>query len=149
MSHEGRDWLTLNLCLRFDVFTPLREESQYDSMQLVFRRRPVGGLGFSYTLPYNQRTDGAPWDESVIDKFAADNDVRHRVVLSVTYEMPFRGTGAAGALMSDWQVNGIAYWQSGRPFNVASKDSDRYNIAGFTGQRVGNSNPREIRCASS
>ena len=115
-------------------------ESQYDSMQLVFQRRPVGGLGFSfnYTLAHNQRTDGAPWDESVIEKFAADNDVRHRVVLSVTYEMPYRGTGSAGALLSDWQVNGIAYWQAGRPFNVQNASprtntgarGDRPNLPG-------------------
>ena len=29
------------------------------------------------------------------------------------------------------------------------KDSDRYNIASFTGERVGNSSPPEIRCAPS
>ena len=76
------------------------------------------GFSFNYTLAHNQRTDGAPWDESVIEKFAADHDVRHRVVLSVTYEMPYRGTGAAVGVLRDWQVNGVAYWQSGRPFNV-------------------------------
>jgi hypothetical protein len=61
-------------------------------------------------------------------------DVRHRLVLSYLYELPF---GRGRALFTDaspvidkivggWQINGIAFYQSGRAFTISSP-SDHSN----------------------
>jgi len=41
-------------------------------------------------------------------------DVRHTFNLSVLYEIPYKGTGAAGTLFGDRQVGGIVNARSGR-----------------------------------
>jgi len=61
-------------------------------------------------------------------------DVRHRLVVSYLYELPFgRGrtlltdtSPAIDRIVSGWQVNGITFYQSGRAFTVASP-SDHSN----------------------
>src|SRR5262249_43479493 len=47
-------------------------------------------------------------------------DARHRLVLSGTYELPFRraSSRAARALFAGWQINAIANFSSGTPFTV-------------------------------
>ena len=77
---------------------------------------------------------------NVIERFDADFDVRHKVVFSANYELPFgqQFTGAAKQIFAGWQVNGIAYWQSGLPFTVTnstarsntSAGGDRPNVVG-------------------
>ena len=117
-------------------------ESTYDAMQLVFQRRHRNGLtiGSNYVLAHTQWTQLSPNDVSVIERFDADFDVRHRVVFTANYEIPFGQsfTGASKRLLAGWQVNGVAYWQSGLPFNVTnstarantSGGNDRPNLVG-------------------
>lgn len=47
-------------------------------------------------------------------------DARHRVVLSGSYEIPFRRNApkAANVLLAEWQLNTIANFSSGTPFTV-------------------------------
>lgn len=55
-------------------------------------------------------------------------DVRHRLVLSYLWELPFGRSRAIGGgvgpgwnrLIGGWQINGITAYQSGRPFTVSS-----------------------------
>ncbi|MPY89032.1 MAG: hypothetical protein GEU99_14025 [Luteitalea sp.] len=119
-------------------------ESFYDALQLGFQRRYRDGLAFSatYTWARNQSTNVAPWDSNVIERFDAANDVRHRVVVTATYELPFgrSRTGLMGALLGNWQVNGVAIWQSGLPFDITNATarsntggSDRPNLVGDPG----------------
>ena len=117
-------------------------ESTYDAMQLVFQRRHRSGLtvGSNYVLAHTQWTQPSPNDISVINRFDADFDVRHRFVFTANYELPFGQSlsGAARQLLAGWQVNGVAYWQSGLPFNVTnstarantSAGGDRPNLVG-------------------
>lgn len=116
-------------------------ETTYDALQLVFQRRYRGGLAFNtnYTLAHNQATTQAPWDPFVIEHADANLDVRHRWVMTVNYQLPFgrTRTGVAGAVLGGWQVNAVAYWQSGLPFNVANAaartntgGTDRPNMTG-------------------
>ena len=61
-------------------------------------------------------------------------------MFSANYEIPFGRTftGAAKQVLSGWQVNGVAYWQSGLAFNVTnstarantSAGGDRPNLVG-------------------
>ncbi len=98
--------------------------SYYNAMQLVFQRRYRGGFSFNsnYTLAHNEWTGAAPWDVSRIERYDADNDIRHRVAFLVNYELPFAQsmTGAAGQILGGWQVNAIVSWQSGLPFNITN-----------------------------
>jgi hypothetical protein len=117
-------------------------ESTYNAMQLVFQRRHRNGLtlGSNYTLAHTMWTSPTPNDVNVIERFDADFDVRHKVVFSANYELPFgqQFTGAAKQIFAGWQVNGIAYWQSGLPFTVTnstarsntSAGGDRPNVVG-------------------
>jgi hypothetical protein len=116
-------------------------ESSYDALQLVFQRRHRNGLtiGSNYVLAHSTWTQPTP-------STTASNRCRRRLrhppqdrVLgelraSVRPVADRRVEGPAGR----WQVNGVAYWQSGLPFNVTnptarsntSARNDRPNLVG-------------------
>ena len=108
-------------------------ESFYNAMQLVFQRRYHDGLSFNanYTRAHTEWTQPLPWDVSRTERFDADNDMRHRVVFTVNYELPFGRslTGAAQHVLSGWQVNAVGGWQTGFPFNITNATA-RVNTGG-------------------
>lgn len=108
-------------------------ESFYNALQLVFQRRHRAGLSFSsnYTLAHNEWTQPLPWDVTKTERFDADNDVRHRVTFSGNYELPFGRslTGAARQILGGWQINAVATWQTGVPFNITNATA-RVNTGG-------------------
>jgi hypothetical protein len=54
-------------------------------------------------------------------------DIRHRLVASFTYDLPFKfGNKAIDAIFGNWQAGGIITQQSGQPFTV-NINSDRAN----------------------
>jgi hypothetical protein len=96
----------------------------YDALQLVFQRRLSGGLSFNthYRLANAEDEVGAPWDTLVLERAAADRDMRHAWVGQLNYALPW-GDGLAGVargLLYGWQVNLIANYQSGEPFTVTN-----------------------------
>jgi hypothetical protein len=99
-------------------------EGAYDAMQVTFQRRQQAGqtISSNYTLAHATVTNAAPWDPNVIERYPSDFDIRHRVVFSANYELPFlrSSTGLTHGLLAGWQVNGAAYWQSGLRFTVAN-----------------------------
>jgi len=108
--------------------------SEYNSAQLSFERRYSKGLtvNFNYTFARNLTnvsdggTTGAatvgailPYDRSY-DWGNSDIGIKHRVSFRANYELPF---GKSGSRMKQlaiggWQVNTLAFWQSGVPFTV-------------------------------
>ena len=107
----------------------------YNAFQLAFARRSRGGLTLStnYTLAKGMSDVTQPGgggaqqaygvDPNRIHELewsASDIDIRHRYAFSLNYELPFgqSSTGAMKHLIGDWQVNMLAYWQSGVPFTV-------------------------------
>ena len=107
--------------------------SYYNAMQVTFQRRYRAGFSFNsnYTLAHNEWTASAPWDISRIERYDADNDLRHRFAVTANYELPFGRslTGALGQLLADWQVNALAAWQTGLPFNITNA-ATRTNTGG-------------------
>ncbi len=96
-----------------------------DSTQLVYD----GGTA----LPQDQRNLRA-------ERALSFQDVRHRLVTSYVYELPLgRGKRFLNSsrglnwLIGGWQVNGITFIQSGRPFTISSS---------FDQSNTGSSNPR-------
>jgi hypothetical protein len=107
--------------------------SSYNAMQVTLQRRYRAGFSFNsnYTLAHNEWTAAAPWDVSRIERYDADNDVRHRFAVTVNYELPFGRslTGAMGQVFAHWQVNALAAWQAGLPFNITNATA-RTNTGG-------------------
>jgi len=114
--------------------------ANYESLSVIFRQRMYRGLTgqFSYTWshtldvntdsngggtpmnPYNWRSDygNSNWD------------IRHRVVATFVYDIPFM-SGANAVLKTafgNWQANGIITIRGGLPFNVAT-GTDTANTA--------------------
>ena len=115
--------------------------SYYNAMQVVFQRRYRDGFSVNsnYTLAHNECTAAAPWDVSRVERYDADNDIRHRFAVTVNYELPFGRslTGAAGQVLANWQINALAAWQSGLPLNITNAaartntgGADRPNLIG-------------------
>lgn len=83
-------------------------------------------VGSSYTLAHTVWTQPSPNDVNVIERFDADFDLRHRFVFTANYELPFGRnlTGMSRHFFSGWQMNAVASWQSGLPFNVTNSTAD-------------------------
>ncbi len=131
--------------------TAARGESKYNSLQASLRQRSANGVEFlaSYTLgkvTTNNRgfygvfggtglqgvtsaTEGAYW-QNTYDPEAewgpAFHDVRHNVVFSATYDLPFGAGRAHGsqwpaivdAFLGGWRIGGIFQTRSGLPITV-------------------------------
>jgi hypothetical protein len=119
--------------------------SSYHALQLSAVRRQVRNLSFraAYTFsksmddtsaflatdgddntPQDSRNLAAEWGPS-------DFDVRHRLVLTMTYDVPAMFTSP---IWRDWQVSAIFTAQSGRPFTprVSFDNSNTGNVGGGT-----------------
>ena len=129
----------------YPEFTKVQEignvaEAKYNSMGLKITRRLDEGLSvlFSYTLskstdngsgirvlngdalfPQNSNCFDCEWGPSIFD-------VRHRMVASVLYELPFGGDkpflqeGIGSAIFGGWQVSAIINKSSGFPRDPAT-----------------------------
>jgi hypothetical protein len=119
--------------------------SNYHALQSKLQRRMSGGLAFtaSYTwgkalsdfLDHLAAGGGASGNtpqnayEMANDYGPVEFDIAHRFVLSFIYQLPAgkgRKTqlqGAGGALLNDWNVNGILSLNSGRPFTATATDN--------------------------
>jgi hypothetical protein len=119
--------------------------STYHALELTAQRRPSRGLSFraAYTLsnsqddtsaflatdgddntPQDSRNLGAEWGPS-------DYDVRQRLVVSATYEVP---SDSRARWLRHWQASGVFTAQSGRPFTprVSFDNSNTGNVGGGT-----------------
>ena len=100
----------------------------YNALQLSLNKRSSKGLATNvqYTLGRSRgNTAGSNEAQTAANNARAVNefdydigynsfDVRHTFNLSVLYEIPYKGTGAAGTLFGDRQVGGIVNARSGR-----------------------------------
>ena len=105
----------------------------YNALHLTFHRRHRRGLTLSshYTLAHAVVTNAAPWDPKVTERFDSNYDIRHRVVFSANYELPFPATAPSvvRSLLAGWQLNAIASYHSGTPFTVTN-GAPRSNTGG-------------------
>ena len=136
--------------------------SSYNAVQTLFERRLSRGLAVNanYTFARNLTNvpDGAIGSAAIgtvvdnrgYDWGNADIGFKHRFTARANYELPIgkNATGLTKALMGGWQVNTIAFWQSGRPYtildnqnliNLPNTTSDRPNMV--AGQSCQAANP--------
>ena len=132
--------------------------SIYHSLQTRLEKRFAGSLYFlaSYTwaksidnssgIPASNGSSNSPQNSYNLqaERGLSDFDVRHRFVLSYSYDLPFgagkrwMSQGPAAKIFGDFQLAGIIVAQSGRPFSpVLSRDvsgtgqlQDRPNVIG-------------------
>ena len=129
------------------------EKSDYDGLQTRVQKTLshgitlLAGYTWSHSIDTSSRGSGGSWHQNIYDRQAdrgsSDFDVRHRFVVSYTYELPF-GSGmrllsnagrGANWLVGGWSVNGITTFMSGNSQNV-TVSGDRANTGGFAFQRA-------------
>jgi hypothetical protein len=130
--------------------------SHYNSLQVKAQKRFGSGLSFLASYTWSKTMDNTsnityPYSDSL--NYMLSNgfklvDVPQNLVLSYGYELPFgkgksflnQWSGAAGALVSGWSINGISIFQSGQPLFVT--------VANNLLNNNGGSNPANITCSS-
>lgn len=114
--------------------------SEFQSLQTVFEKRLAKGLYFNANWVWSHSMDNAPYDGGAdgpipqdptnrrADWATSNNDVRHRLNLFATYELPmgpgkpFLNSDSAmnRFIVGGWQLDGITVMQSGQPFTVTT-----------------------------
>ena len=132
--------------------------SEFQSLQVVLEKRYSNGLYLNANWVWSHSMDNAPWDGGSgggqdpynrrADWGSSNSDVRHRLNLFATYELPF-GTGKRWAggnnavnryVIGGWEVDGILVLQSGLPFTILAPAATN-NGAGSRANVVGGVNP--------
>jgi len=138
--------------------------SHYDSLQMTLSRRFNRGLQASGAYTWGRSIDyysggtineltNMPGDQSNwrLNKGRSDFNREHRLVISGVYDLPspVDDNNPAKWLLNDWQVAGIAVFQTGLPFSVVDNPGNavisRSNFnSGFSGDILtsGNLNTR-------
>jgi hypothetical protein len=118
--------------------------SDYNALQIKLQRRMSGGFAFTSSLTFSKAkgnfldhlsagggaTGNFPMDAHDISKDYGPlpYDIPRQWTTSFIYEVPvgagrhFQPRGVAGALASNWAVNGILTLTDGRPFTVSATD---------------------------
>jgi len=125
-------------------------DSVYHSLQVTAEKRFTTGLSFLSAYTYSHSIDNASQDtgggpqnarDLRADRGNSDFDIRHRLVVSWSYELPFgRGRrflnhlqGVAQQVIGGWQLNGIETFMTGQYFTPGSAQNTLG--AGVGGQR--------------
>jgi len=127
--------------------------STYHALIVKGERRFADGFSFLAFYTFSKALDGgsliddSPRDirNKGLNKGRAGFDLRHRAVLSATWELPFgvgkrylANQGAWSAILGGWQINTIISLRSGFPFSVgASGDVCNCGAANQLAQLVG------------
>jgi hypothetical protein len=132
-------------------FTEPVGESSYHGGFVRLQRRYAEGYSYLATYTFSKSIDNA----SVIDDQARDVhdrsldrgrssfDIRHRAVLSGTWDLPIGighpilSSGPAAYILGNWQVSGTFSLRSGFPFTVlANGDACNCGAAGQTARQI-------------
>jgi len=109
-------------------------KSRYDSLQMSLSKRFSSGLQFHAAYTWGKAIDyysgttlneiqNIPGDQVKwwTNRGRADFNREHRFVFSGVYDLPSKFDSGAGKwLLNNWQVAGIAVFQSGLPFSIVA-----------------------------
>jgi hypothetical protein len=134
------------------------EIANYESMGLIFHQRMSHGLQMQASYTWSHTLDvstdsnggGAPMNPfNWRSDYGNSNwDIRHRLVASFVYDIPFFATKnpLLNGAFAHWQMNGVITLQTGTPFNVttgtdtantASSGTYRPNLVGTATENCG------------
>lgn len=139
----------------FSTITTLEpvDSNKYHALQLRVEKRPTQGTWVLASYTYGKSIGGIagpvqdPTRPLSLESGLSIFDVRHRLALSFLWDLPFgRGrtwgpnlSGFLGGLISEWQVNGIATFQTGFPFTPQiSFDVNNNTVGGDRPNLIGN-----------
>jgi len=135
--------------LEFVNFLDNGYTSIYHGLQVTLMQRAWKGLNFVAGYTWAHSIDDVslnraqqPQDSTRpgLERASSDSDLRHRLTLALTYEVPSRK--GYGHLLEGWQLNSIVTIQGGLPWNlidgnISGSDisgtgefADRWNITG-------------------
>ena len=135
--------------------------SNYHSLQLSVRKSYANGLSVTGNYTYAKALDNLsdafnnkgglrPTDNMDIhnDYGPADFDLRHRIVATVGYDVPFM---KSNRILGGWGMNAIVSYQTGHPFSpYSSSSSYDLNQDGYrTDRLVATKNPNDTVLSSS
>jgi hypothetical protein len=118
--------------------------SSYHALQTAFTRHFSHGWSMNANYTWSHTIDDIagssyvvepygllPGKFSTYDRGNGDMDLRHRFAVSGSYTFPFASsfTGIKKTLFNGWQMNAIAYWQTGSP-NTVENSAPEINIGG-------------------
>jgi len=145
-----------NTTISSDNYRNTAFTSNYNGASVTLRRRFSYGLQFNANYTFAKALDevsdafrtnrgatfGGPTDPMNIhnDYGPADFDVRHRIVVSPTYDLPFMKDNR---WLGGWAVNAIVSWNTGSPIYLID------SIADPNGSGVGNQRPAFIGTSKS
>jgi hypothetical protein len=102
--------------------------SIYHGLQIGLERRFRGGLGFGAAYTFSRLRDNATSKRDILfNAFddsgfwgISDNDRTHVINFHYLYELPFwrNQDTVLKKILGGWQVSGVSYFQSGRPFSI-------------------------------
>lgn len=114
--------------------------SNYNAFILRAQRRLSSGLSVMGSYTFSKSIDNDSLGNSVVssgldqsnikalERGLSSFDIRHRLIVSFTYELPFKfGNDTINAVLGGWQAGGIITQQSGQPFTVNLNTIDRAN----------------------
>jgi hypothetical protein len=102
--------------------------SEYNGLQLEVNRRFNGGFAFGFAYTYGKSMDNGserrarmynPFDDR--NYWGPSNfDTRHVAVFNTIWDLPFLRTNTSllGTLLGNWQISGVAQFQTGMPFTI-------------------------------
>ncbi len=106
-------------------------KSNYDGLQATLTERSFHGIsllaGYTWSHSLDQASDNRapqamdstePWREYG----SSDFDIRHRLTVSFTYELPPMKSPVG--LLRGWQINSIVTLETGQPWNVVDTGDD-------------------------
>jgi hypothetical protein len=115
--------------------------SNYHGMQVTLNQRPWHGVSYllGYTWSHSLDEAGGDWNGSALpsnlfnvrsDYGAGNDDVRHRMTLSLSYALPARESFAS--LLKGWKFSSVANMQSALPWSVTDATDDISGTGGKT-----------------
>ena len=135
VAAKGRDLLRLeryfNPNPKFTIVDVSRNaaSSDYDSLQLQFRRRLSRGWQALVSYTWSESMDNVSSDSAFltptdkidpqIDRGPSDFDIRHQFSAALSYNLPTPDLGRVGReLLKDWAIDSIFAGRSAAPVNV-------------------------------
>ncbi len=103
-------------------------QSNYNAMQVTFKRNLAQGLRFNANYTWSHTIDDVVGffkdyqdeNNARAERASSDQDVRHNFTFDAGYDVPFRKfyENGPGWLLDGWQLNTIIQARSGLPVNV-------------------------------
>jgi hypothetical protein len=107
------------------------QTSNYNSVQITAERR-TKSLNFQFSYTYSHaltRGVNQNYYNPQADRGNSSFDIPNRFVGSVTYALPFQGSGWYRPVVQGWQFNAILNYSDGLPFSVSAGSNSLNNGA--------------------